>query len=155
MSRKFNLQHKIQNLPAWKAWHLSGSYQKQIVIPRFARGNKNSLRKAIVMRYKRLIIRSTAKEIQRHTYILTFNQPFISKEMKIGYCSEKACKYLKYKHHRRSGRGRWTCGSWGQKTQTKWKKNVLMNLRLQRESSCIFKNLRYIQKRIRNNGSKI
>ena len=50
---------------------------------------KTDLGKQRVMNYKRIIIRRGGKEIQTHSYILTFNKSIIPNEVKIKYCHAK------------------------------------------------------------------
>ena len=79
-----------QNHPQLEVF--KGSYQKQVVIFNYTKGNTNDLREARVMDYKKITIRKGSKEIQIH--ILTFNKSIICKEIKIRYCLKKVKQYI-------------------------------------------------------------
>ena len=67
-------------------------------------------------------IRKGEEKIETNAYILTFNQPQIPKELKLGYCVERVeqcvpaplrCfKYQKYGHHREAYWQRHTCAKY-------------------------------------------
>ena len=46
------------------------------------------------VRFKRITIRKDREKIHTHTYILTFNQLKIPKEVKTGYCLERVEQYI-------------------------------------------------------------
>ena len=70
----------------------------------------SALKKQGVTNIKRIFIRKREEKIETNTYIMTFNQPHIPKEVKIGYCVEMVEQYVpapqrcfkcqKYGHHR-------------------------------------------------------
>ena len=88
---------------------------------------------------KRIFIRKGEEKIETNTYILTFNQPHISKEVKIGYCVEKVEQYVpaplrcfkcqKYEHHREDCRGRHTCAKCGEKDLEHLEEDCLEEIR--------------------------
>ena len=69
-----------------------------------------ALGKQGVTNIRRIFIRKGEQRIQTNAYILTFNQPLKSKEVKIGYCLDRVEQYVpaplrcfkcqKYGHHR-------------------------------------------------------
>ena len=82
----------------------------------------SALEKKGVIDIRRISIRKGEERVQTNTYILTFNQPHIPKEVNIGYCFEQyvpgplSCfKCQKYGHHREACRGRQTCAKCGEK----------------------------------------
>ena len=86
-----------------------------------------ALGKQAVTNIKRITISKGEEKIETNTYILTFNQPHIPKEVKIGYCVERVKQYVpaplryfkcqKYGHHREACRGQQTCTKCSDKDQ--------------------------------------
>ena len=85
----------------------------------------STLGKQRVTNIKRISNRKGKQQIQTNTYILTFNKPWTSIEVKIGYCLERVEQYFpallrcfkcqKFGHHREACRGWQTCAKCGEK----------------------------------------
>ena len=79
------------------------------------------------------------KTIQINTYILTFNQPHITKEVKISYCFDRVEEYVpptlscfkcqKYGHYGEVCRGRLTCEKCGEKDLDHKEEDCLKEIR--------------------------
>ena len=106
---------QMQSVPAWENQHFQ----------ELALATEDEIGKQGVTNIKRIYISKGEQRIQTNTYILTFNKPRTSKELKIGYCLEKVeqrvptplrCfKCQKFGHHREACRGRQTCTKCGEK----------------------------------------
>ena len=88
---------------------------------------------------KRIIIRKGEEKIETNTYILTFNQTHILKEVNIGYCVERVEQYVpaplrcfkcqKYGHHREACRGWHTCAKCGEMEPDHMEEDCLKEMR--------------------------
>ena len=87
----------------------------------------------------RISIRKGEEGIQTNTYILTFNQPHTSKEVKIDYRLEKDEQYVpstqrcfkgkKYRNHRDACRGQQTCAKCCEKYLDRMEEYCLKEIR--------------------------
>ena len=77
-----------------------------------------------IKEYRRVTICRNDETIQTHTYILTFEKPSITKEIRIGYTIERVEQYIpaslrcfkcqKFGHHKEICRGCQVCGKCGE-----------------------------------------
>ena len=77
---------------------------------------ETAFKKQGIKEYRRVTIRRNDETIQTHTYILTFEEPSIPKEIRIGYTIERVEQYMpaplrsfkcqKFGHHKEIYRGR-------------------------------------------------
>ena len=99
----------------------------------------SALGKQGVTDIRRISIRKGKEQIQTNTYILTFNLPHTSKEVKISYCLERVEQYIpvslrcfkcqKYGHHKKACRGRQTCAKCGEKDLDYMEEDCLKEIR--------------------------
>ena len=99
----------------------------------------SALGKQRVTKTKRISIRKGEQQFQTNTYILTFNKPRTSKEVKTGYCLERVQQYVpaplrcfkchKFGHHREACRGRQTCAKCFEKNPDHAEEDCLKEIR--------------------------
>ena len=98
----------------------------------------SALGKREVMNIRKISIRKGEEQIQTYTYILTFNQPHIPKEMKISYCLERVEKDIvtplwcfkcqKYGHQREACSGQQTCAKCSEKDSDHFEEDCLKQI---------------------------
>ena len=95
-----------------------------------------ALGKQVLIAYQMITIRRVGEEIETHTYILTFNESTILKEVKLGYSLKKGCIVYPYTLEvlymskiwipQRAAGDVWHVEGLAKGTQTTWSKIVLM-----------------------------